>query len=209
MKGWKLERIIRVLLNYPDGILTKYRIAKEAETHPTWALKVIRQLNDKGFAKGTKVTNAKGLFDYWLGVHKRPAYRDYNLRAPTQLLHAAKQQGLDHVLTTYAAENEVQRYLFLSRYDLYVRPDDLPLWQSLIMKLGGVRGAGNLRLLINADSHSSSYKRQSSSIREVGLVDYVSIPQLILDLLVEGGPCVEAAELLIERNYGVKNVRKV
>jgi hypothetical protein len=56
----------------------------------------------------------------------------------------------------------------------------------------GLVGKGNLRLLI-ADEHVfyGAFKRQSLMV--------VSIPQLIVDLLEEGGVCIEAAEKLINK----------
>ncbi|MFH1786293.1 MAG: hypothetical protein ABH829_01380 [archaeon] len=225
MKGWKRERIIRVLLNrrsilaeYRVSELTKYRVAKEAETYYGWAHKVLKQLEERKLIKGTEIINARGLFDYWLGVHKKPKYRDYNVRDPAKLLSQACKKKLEYALTTYAAESAAQHYLFLSRYDLYVK--DLPGWHDLIME-AGVRGGGNLRVLYDADPHIFRYVDKHANVRPrsvteegewgVLLADLprVSAPQLILDLLAEGGPCTEAAELLIKREGFEGNVRKV
>lgn len=215
MRGWKKERIVRVLLNHSDGNLSMYRVAKEAKTHHSWAIKIIKRLQKKGFLKGTEVTDAPGLFNYWLENHKKPEYRDYNVRAPVELLERAKKQNLEFALTTYSAENSVQKYLFLSRYDIYVK--DLEKWHELAME-DGVRGGGNFRVLHNFDLHVF-YKSYTPGIKphadkekppEISISTFpvVSVPQLILDLLEEGGPCKEAAELLIKRNYGGNDVRK-
>ena len=53
-------------------------------------------------------------------------------------------------------------------------------------------GKGNLRLL-PADEHTF-YK--ASKLQGLAVV---SLPQLIVDLLAEGGPCIEAAQLLLEK----------
>ena len=107
---------------------------------------------------------------------------------PINLIKKAK---LPHSLTTYQAENLVQQYLFLSRTDLYVKTEDVDEWHKLVTKEGLV-GKGNLRVLI-ADSHVfyGSFKRQGLTV--------VCIPQLIVDLLEEGGVCTEAAEKLLEK----------
>jgi hypothetical protein len=56
----------------------------------------------------------------------------------------------------------------------------------------GLVGKGNLKLLIS-DEHVfyGAFKRQDLTV--------VSIPQLIIDLLQEGGVCTEAAEKLINK----------
>lgn len=218
MKGWKKERIIRVLLNHPDGSLTMYRVAKEAETHHSWAIKVIKQLEKNGQVKGTKVINVPGLFDFWLSIHKKPRYREYHSARPIDILREAQdKQKLDFALTTHAGENVYQRYLFLSRYDIYMKaPADLSAWEEIIVKKGGLRGGGNLRLIYDADSHVfyksmklGAWVKEGFRHPELWNFPVVSIPQLILDLMVEGGPCTEAADLLIKKHFGGKNVRKV
>jgi len=59
-------------------------------------------------------------------------------------------------------------------------------------------GGGNFRTLYG----SNHVFFKSSSVQGYTVV---STPQLIVDLLVEGGPCVEAAEMLIEK-YVAENV---
>ncbi|MCX8181732.1 MAG: hypothetical protein N3D12_01310 [Candidatus Methanomethyliaceae archaeon] len=99
---------------------------------------------------------------------------------------------MQYALTTYQAENIVQRYLFPSRTDIYINKEDLEKWHQLITT-DGLVGKGNLRLLIS-DAHVfyGSFQCQGLTI--------VCIPQLIVDLLEEGGVCTEAAERLIEKS---------
>jgi hypothetical protein len=73
----------------------------------------------------------------------------------------------------------------------YIKEEDWKQWHDIISKKGLV-GKGNLRLLL-AEEHVF-YK----SFEKDGL-KIVSTPQLILDLMIEGGVCIEAAELLIEK----------
>ncbi|MDR0372383.1 MAG: hypothetical protein LBI79_02295 [Nitrososphaerota archaeon] len=98
---------------------------------------------------------------------------------------------LPYTLTTYQAENLVQHYLFPTRIDLYIKRDDVTKWHEELTT-DGLVGKGNLRLLI-ADEHIfyGAFKRQNLTV--------VSIAQLIVDLLQEGGVCIEAAEKLINK----------
>jgi len=187
-RGILRERIIRVLLTEPKGSLTKYRLAKEAQCSFPWTHELLGKLEALELVKGTKVVNYTGLLKYWLQVRINREKKDYMHRDPISLIKKAK---LPYALTTYQAENLVQRYLFPSRTDLYIKTEDKEKWHKLITKEGLV-GKGNIRLLI-ADSHVfyRSFKRQGLTI--------VCIPQLIVDLLEEGGVCMEAAEKLLEK----------
>jgi hypothetical protein len=94
-------------------------------------------------------------------------------------------------LTTYQAENLVQNYLFPSRVDIYIKESDWEQWHDILSKKGLV-GKGNVRLILS-DEHVfyNSFEKDGLKV--------VSMPQLIIDLMNEGGVCVEAAELLIKR----------
>jgi hypothetical protein len=187
-RGILRERVIRVLLTEPEGSLTKYQLAKKAECSFPWAHELLGKLETLALVKGTKVTDYTGLLKYWLQVKINPEKKEYMHKDQISLIKKAK---LPYALTTYQAENLVQQYLFPSRTDLYIKTEDTEKWHKLITKEGLV-GRGNLRLLI-ADPHVfySSFKRQGLTV--------VCIPQLIVDLLEEGGVCTEAAEKLLEK----------
>jgi len=187
-RGVLRERVIRVLLTELKGSLTKYQLAKKAECSFPWTHELLGKLETLDFVKGTKVTNYTGLLKYWLQVKTKPEKREYMHKTPINLIKKTK---LPQALTTYQAENLVQQYLFPSRTDLYIKTEDAEEWHKLITKEGLV-GKGNLRVLI-ADSHVfyGSFKRQGLTV--------VCIPQLIVDLLEEGGVCTEAAEKLLEK----------
>lgn len=190
MKGKKQERIIRILLITPDGSLSIYRIAKEAGCSHVWVIKFLRTLEQKNLVEKTKVKDIKGMFFYWLEISKYPLYREYNIQNPIDLL---KNTTLKYALTTYHAESLTSRYLFPSRVDIYIKEQDIKKWNKLLTKHGLV-GKGNFRLLL--DDQYVFY----SNIKKEGL-RIVSIPQLILDLLREEGVAIEAAEMLMEREY--------
>lgn len=190
-RGLVRERILRVLLNEPDGSLTKYGVSKEARCSFSWVHELLGKLEVMELVSGTKVRNYEGLVVYWLKVKTKVGKRDYMHRDPRSLL---REIGLQYALTTYQAENLVQHYLFPSRIDLYVREEDADRWHEFMAR-DGLVGKGNVRLLF-ADSHVfyGSFERQGLKV--------VSLPQLIVDLFDEGGVCVEAAEKLLEKVGG-------
>jgi hypothetical protein len=114
--------------------------------------------------------------------------KEYMHKNALDLIQTSK---LPYTLTTYQAENLVQHYLFPTRIDLYIKRDDVTKWHEELTT-DGLVGKGNLRLLI-ADEHIfyGAFKRQNLTV--------VSIAQLIVDLLQEGGVCIEAAEKLINK----------
>ncbi|MBI2598420.1 MAG: hypothetical protein HYW50_04445 [Candidatus Diapherotrites archaeon] len=181
MRGKARESILRVLLNNPNEGLSKYRVAKLAGCSFPWALEVLNELQKKKLVKNTKVLNYKKLIEYWRKIHKKPTFWQYSVRDPFELL---KKTSLDYALTTYAAENLVQKYLFLHRVDVYINENDFKKWHKLLTKEGLV-GGGNLRLIKETDK--VFYKSF-----EVKGLKVVSLPQLIVDLFVEGAMCVEA-----------------
>jgi len=190
MRGKKKERILRVLLKQPDGSLSLYRIAKDADCSHVWVLKYLRQLQQKNLVEKTKVNDINGLFSYWKEINKYPLYREFNIQNPIDLLKKTK---LPYALTTYYAENYVQKYLFPSRIDMYIKKQDAEQWKSVLTKQGLV-GKGNMRLLID-DEHVFYCNIKKDGVR------IVSIPQLILDLLREEGVGIEAAQMLMEKEY--------
>lgn len=188
MRGDKQERILRVLLNSKEA-LSKSEISKRAECTRQWVIMYLRELETKKFVKSTTPENRKKLLEYWISISKKPRkFRSYMVRDPLRLLKECK---LDYALTTYQAENIVQHHLFPSRIDIYIREKDLGGWHSLITK-NGLYGKGNFRIIMT-DEHVMFGKRK------IGRLSIVSIPQLIVDLSNEDGPCQEAAEMLMRR----------
>jgi hypothetical protein len=186
-RGQVREKILRVLLNHPKESLTKYKITKLSEANISWVIETIRKLEQENLVKGTAVRDFKGLVHLWQKWRIEPERKDYMLRKPLEVLKATK---LRYALTTYQAENLVQSHLFPSRVDLYIEPKDKEKWHTLMTEEGLV-GKGNTRVLI-ADKHVFYNSKQLHGFY------VVSMPQLIVDLLNEGGVCVEAAEKLIE-----------
>jgi len=193
MRGDKRERILRVLLNSLNTkekeSLSKNGLSKLAGCTRQWVIKFLKELQSKKLVNGTKVTNKKDTIKYWITISKKQdTYKSYMVKEPVRLLEKA---NLEYALTTYQAENLVQNYLFPSRLDLYIKKEDSDKWHSLMTK-NGLYGKGNVRVIIS-DEHVMYKKKKIKNLF------VVSIPQLIIDLTNEGGPCQEAAEMLIKK----------
>lgn len=187
-RGLKRERILRVLSNNPHGRMSIRGISKETNTSRAWIKKLILQLEANGLVEETRVVSLTRLLKYWQKVAIWPIRRSYTIKNDIDII---KKADLEYALTTYMAENLIQGYLFRSRIDLYIRPEDQERWHAYLSKMGLV-GRGNVRTLV-LDEHvfynTSKYKNLTT----------VSLPQLIVDLMKEGGPCVEAANMLMNR----------
>jgi hypothetical protein len=191
MKGKKRERIIRILLNHPQGELSIYRIAKLAECSHVWVIKFLRKLELLNLIKGTRIANAEELFDYWIKINPHPSFKEYHLQEPLKILATT---NLTYALTTYYAESFTQNYLFPARVDIYIEDQDQQKWHELLTEQGLV-GKGNFRV-ISDDNHVFYNNRKINKYFNI-----VSTPQLIFDLLREQGVAAEAAYLLLQREY--------
>jgi hypothetical protein len=181
-------------MNKSDGTLTKYRVAKLSECTTSWTLDFLKNIEDLGYIKKTKVIKPKKLLEYWASIGKKPSRFDFFIQTPIEFL---KNINLEYVLTTYAAENILNHYLFPTRTDLYVKKNDLLSWKKRIEQNNGLLGKGNLRLLIY-DEHVF-YKKQ-----KINSVWITSIPQVMVDLLKEGGVCLEAYEMMVKKYVRTK-----
>ncbi len=188
MRGLKRERILRVLLTEPEPI-SKNELSKKAQCTRQWIILFLRELEKRKLVKGTKVVEPAKLVKYWLTIHKKPKkYREYMIREPLRLL---KKMKLNYALTTYQAENIVENHLFPSRIDIYIKEEDMQTWHSHLLK-EGLYGKGNVRI-IATEEHTIYGKRKLNGFF------VVSLPQLIIDLFIEGGPAAEAAEMLLAK----------
>lgn len=190
-RGFNKERIIRVLLNRTEDNLTKYRLAKLSGASEPWTRQYTDKLEDQGLINGTEVVDPKRLYQTWLEQRIEPNQLEVSLQQPMELL---SDTNLQYGLTTYQAENLHQGFLFTSTTDFYISPDEISEWLEIVEEKG-LLGGGNTRIRV-LDDHVF-YNQQA-----VNEYSTVSIPQLILDLLGEGGPCEEAAEKLIDSYHG-------
>ncbi|EMA14895.1 hypothetical protein [Haloarcula marismortui] len=190
-RGFNKERIIRVLLNHSGEDLTKYRVAKLADASESWTRQYTEKLEEQGLIQGTKVVSVHELYEQWLEIRIEPNQLEVSLQQPMELL---EETDLRYGLTTYQAENLQQGFLFASTTDFYISPAQISEWLEIVEQKG-LLGGGNTRLRV-LDDHVFY------NSREIDGFETVSTPQLILDLLPEGGPCKEAAEKLIESFHG-------
>ncbi|UCE37412.1 MAG: hypothetical protein JSW00_18460 [Thermoplasmata archaeon] len=193
MHGEKRERILRVLLNEPNGTLTKYRVAKLSETSTSWTIEYLQTLQKRRLVKETKVVKIESLLDIWESISRKPLHYDFFMDSPSKFL---KKIDMDYALTTYFAENLLNHYLFPSSADIYVVKDDIPKWKDKIVKKGLV-GKGNFRLLVY-DPHVL-YKKQ-----KIKGLWVASTPQVLLDLKREGGVCQEAYDIMVKKYVRAK-----
>ncbi|MEA2054007.1 MAG: hypothetical protein U9O96_02650 [Candidatus Thermoplasmatota archaeon] len=188
MHGVKRERILRVLMNDSDGSLTKYKVAKLSECSISWAIEFMQNLERDGYIKGTKVVKPEALLEYWASIARKSIHYEFFIQSPTELLQNI---DLEYVLTTYLAENLLNHYLFPARIDIYIHKTDLHTWKERVSK-NGLFGKGNLRMLLY-DEHVFYKKRRVDSLW------VASIPQVLVDLKIEGGVCEEAYEMMVKK----------
>jgi hypothetical protein len=187
VKGNKRERIIRVLLNDPDGSLTKYRIAKNSGTSTSWTIEYLRSLEGRGLIRKTNVIDFEGLINEWLKISKKPRYFDFFINDPKSFLKDVKKE---YALTTYFADTFTNSILFPSRADVYIKEVDFEEWKDLLLE-NGLIGKGNFRLLLG-DEHVFYNKFK---VRGFWIV---SKPQLMFDLKREGGVCLQSYERMVK-----------
>lgn len=190
-RGFNKGRIIRVLLNHSGDDLTKYRVAQLAGASEPWTRQYTEQLEEQGLIRGTEVVAARELYREWLDLRIEPNQLTVSLQQPMELL---EETDLRYVLTTYRAENLQQGLLFASTTDFYISPDQIENWLGVVEEKG-LLGGGNTRLRV-LDDHVF-YNQQC-----VDGFTTVSVPQMILDLLDEGGPCEQAAGKLVDSFHG-------
>lgn len=190
-RGFNKERIIRVLLNHPNGRLTKYRIAQLAEASESWTRQYTDKLEEKELIRDTEVLEPEKLYREWLNIRIKPNQLQVSLQQPMKIL---SETSLNYCLTTYQAENLHQGFLFTSTTDFYIQPNEIEDWLNIVEEKG-LLGGGNTRIKV-LDSHVFYNAKQVDGYQTV------STPQLILDLLDEGGPCEEAAKKLRDTFHG-------
>jgi hypothetical protein len=187
----KNVRIIRRLLERPDGSWTKYALAKASGASQPFGVKVVRQLEGLGLVKGTRVIDMEGLARHGAGIMPRPLLVvEFYVPEPADFI---KKHAKLYALTTYFAENQVTHHLFPTRCDAYVTGPALKMMKKAVMKEGLI-GSGNTRLLVPVDE---AIIDEAIEIRGVRVV---SMGQLMLDLVREGGPAMEAFEMMVSRN---------
>jgi len=189
-RGIKTERIFRILLSNVGTDLTKYRIAKLAQAQQIQVSLLLRKLEKSRLVKGTRVVDPKRLLSEWSHLRVKSESRNYLLK---DILNILRNTSLEYALTTYQAETTVNHYLFPSRTDIYIKVRDSEDWHDFLVNHGALVGGGNVRLTWYDDQvFYNSFFLNGYRL--------ASIPQIIVDLLREGGVTVQAAEMMM-KNY--------
>lgn len=201
-RDWRRERVLRRLLDpfFGGKSPSLYRIAKDAKMSYSWVHAIAQDLVQMGaLAKSddgaVKLVRAAPAFQYWMNHRAGRQFAEYQVSDPMALLQST---SLHYAATTYVADNAIQGYLFPRRADIYIRPQDAEKWHAELTKHGFV-GAGNFRI-IAGDPDLVEETMPVPGAKKANITT-VRVPQLILDLLEEGGPCTEAARLLMEKTY--------
>lgn len=189
-RGFKKERMLRVILQNPDGEMSRYRVAQNTKASEPWVHEYFDRLEDKGIIEGTRVRDFERIFKEWLEVRIEPARFQVSFQEPLKLLESI---DLDYALTTYQAEQLFSGHLFPKKTEFYIQPKEREEWKNFIEEKGLI-GGGNTTILLT-DPHVFYERRKNEGLNTVCL------PQLIIDLLAEGGPAIEAAEMLAEKHY--------
>lgn len=187
--------------NPPAPPASMNALAKNADASFAWVHEVVTDLSERGWVKtegAVEITDAVSFFDWWGQNRTKPTAHRFHVPDPAetaeQLLH---EHGIDHAITTYFAENAIQGHLFPRRLDTYVRGEDLEHAREAVLELGGSVGGTTLRLLTGDDSVVD----EAVVGRGPAELLYAPLPQVIVDLITEGGSAREAADLLIQRAY--------
>ncbi len=199
--GRARERILRRLLEPPaSSAWTAYSIARAAHCSHQYAHDYLLRLQAAGILRGTRATNYRMLFAYWLAIAEKSRAVDFFIGRPDGFF--SPKTARQFALTTYAGEALRYGYLNIARVDLYILERDEEFWRTRAMDRGAVRGAGNLRLLISDPDVVRTAKLEEKAVQFLDAptaLPTVGDPQLVLDLYREGGPAAEAAERIVDR----------
>lgn len=203
-------------------------LAKASGAAYSWVHGTVMELADHDWLTvGDRiiVEDVPAIYRWWASHRKAPKAYGFHVADPLTVLQKMdeKEMPLYHyegenltrilpMATTYYAENTYGRHLFPRRMDVYF-PADLTYqaasqvedgrfeWRvrRLVLEAGGQLGGRNLRLI------PAPYRlvRDERAYRpfEGKDIPVAPLPQVIVDLIQEGGSAGEAADLLMEREY--------
>lgn len=198
-RGTKNDRLYRILLSNTNGTLSQYRIAKLAQAQQIQVSLLLRKLEKQHLVQSTRVIDHKGLLALWSRL--KVNYQSQSYMLPS-IMETLKQTKLEYGLTTYKAESMVNHYLFTSRIEFYIHPEDFDEWHALLASKGALVGGGNVRLRWYDDQ----VLYNSFSVEGYRIV---TIPQLIVDLIREGSSAAEAAGQMMQKYDDLMRLNRV
>lgn len=192
----------------PDTIrdLAQYVPPEADQAEPrsyAWVHEVVSEFVDAGWVTRRprlEVVDPAAVFEWWSENRTRPKHHSFHLADPMPVLEAMlrRHPGAPSVITTYYAEQAFQGHLFPRRMDAYICEADLDHAKRVIIDEGGQLGGTNFRLWTGDDGIvDEPYFAQEG----VTWPRYAPLPQVILDLMTEGGSAREAADMLLQRAY--------
>lgn len=123
----------------------------------------------------------------------------FHVSDPRATSAALAEHGVPNALSTYYAENAYQGHLFPRRGDAYVREADVArAKQILLTELDAQLGGSNFRLLASDDHILDETVTIGPPLIAT---TYAPFPQVVVDLIEEGGSAREAADMLIQKAY--------
>ncbi len=202
----KTKKVIALLLDNEYKPKSKYELAKKANCTPSWVLMLTKTLEKKGLLKGLKVIKVKELFELFNKTKPKKqetrAYTTYSIGGINELIKLLNKSKHEYALTTYTAENLVQKHLFNHRTDIYIKKEDLEEWHKEFTKIG-TYGGGNVKLIVATHDELFNKKQINQKGSQITKKEntpwIVNTPQLISDLYTEGGPAKEAGDMLLEK----------
>lgn len=168
----------------------------------SWVYEILDELQARGITSPSnplQVADAAAAFAWWAENRTVPTVSSFHVADPLPLASRLLSDGqVPNALTTYYAENRYQGHLFPRRLDAYVRLDQLHTARQVVLDAGGQLGGTNFRLFAGDDGIlEERVLHESGPLR----LAYAPIPQVILDLIHEGGSAREAADLMINREF--------
>lgn len=211
--GQARERILRYLLGmsalnvplpeaYRGPVRSLYAFAKRTDVTFSWVHKVVKDLEARKWVVVTdriEVLRPFDVFEWWEDFRTPPERAGFHVKDPRATSTALREHGVPNALSTYYAENAYQGFLFARRGDAYVRKEHLVrAKQILVGELDAQIGGTNFRLA-TSDDHllDETVTVGPSSIAST----YAPFPQVVVDLIAEGGSAREAAEMLIQKAF--------
>lgn len=206
------DRILRYLLgssalNVPlpkayGRIQSAHELAKRTGVSRSWVYATIEELSSHGWLRtvdSIEPFNPRAIFAWWKENRTELKVHSFHVADPKLALAELQRRGVETAVTTYYAENVMQGHLFARRGDGYVRVEHLQKARTILVEeLDAQLGGTNLRLLVGDDGVLDEDVHIGEGRARV---DYAPFPQVVLDLLTEGGSAAEAADMLIQKAY--------
>ena len=94
-RGFKKERLHRVLLNHAGSERSRYEIANEADVSSSWAYEYLDRLAEEEIVEGAVVVDPSALYERWRETRVEPNAVQVSLQQPLARIRDA---GLDYAL---------------------------------------------------------------------------------------------------------------